>query len=74
MWGWNAYGQCGMGEEVENQLLPACLESLQGRRVLQVACGQSHSIALVSNRTSSFSVMMNSPFSNSNGNLNNYHS
>jgi alpha-tubulin suppressor-like RCC1 family protein len=30
MWGWNVYGQCGLGLDVENQLTPVLVEQLRG--------------------------------------------
>jgi hypothetical protein len=30
LWGWNVYGQCGLGLHVENQLTPVLVEQLRG--------------------------------------------
>lgn len=33
MWGWNVYGQCGLGMHVENQLTPVLVEQLRGTQL-----------------------------------------
>ena len=48
-WGWNQYGQCGLGAESvgTNVPLPRAVPFLQMRHTTQIACGAAHSAVLV---------------------------
>ena len=48
-WGWNQYGQCGLGAESVSATvpLPRAVPFLQMRRAVQIACGAAHSAVLV---------------------------
>ena len=54
-WGWNQYGQCGLGAEsvCATVPLPRAVPFLQMRRAVQVACGAAHSAVLVRGEASS---------------------
>jgi alpha-tubulin suppressor-like RCC1 family protein len=41
MWGWNVYGQCGLGLHVENQLTPVLVEQLRGTSTIEYDCPNS---------------------------------
>eukprot|EP00163_Fabomonas_tropica_P003533 TRINITY_DN1302_c0_g1_i2.p1 TRINITY_DN1302_c0_g1~~TRINITY_DN1302_c0_g1_i2.p1 ORF type:complete len:2219 (+),score=807.59 TRINITY_DN1302_c0_g1_i2:52-6657(+) len=44
-WGWGEDGRLGHGVE-DNELTPRMVETLRGERVVQVACGGHHTLAL----------------------------
>jgi alpha-tubulin suppressor-like RCC1 family protein len=48
-WGWNQYGQCGLGAESLGSTvpLPRAVPFLQARCAVQVACGAAHSVVMV---------------------------
>lgn len=46
-WGWNAHGQCGLGDDLAHVPLPRAVGRLTGRIVGAVACGAAHTVALV---------------------------
>ena len=47
-WGWNAHGQCGLGDDVGSAIAtPRAIGGLVGRKVAAVACGAAHTVALV---------------------------
>ena len=46
-WGWNAYGQCGIGEDLRPIAAPRSIGRLSGRLVAAVACGAAHTVAIV---------------------------
>ena len=47
-WGWNGFGQCGLGDAAGPQVpLPRAIGRLTGRTVVEVACGAAHTVALV---------------------------
>nr|XP_006818715.1 PREDICTED: probable E3 ubiquitin-protein ligase HERC4-like [Saccoglossus kowalevskii] len=49
-WGNDQYGQCGRGGiSLEPKPIPRLIKSLEDMRVVQVACGSSHSLALTTN-------------------------
>jgi alpha-tubulin suppressor-like RCC1 family protein len=45
MWGNGRTGQCGTGR-IENQLIPTTVKALDGKAVIDVACGHVHVVAL----------------------------
>jgi len=47
MWGWNKFGQCGLSSAEENIPHPELVQRLIGYKVLKVALGEQHCIALV---------------------------
>ena len=49
MWGSNAYGQCGLGNNTPAAPTPRLLDKMQGAGVLQLAFGCGHSLALLRN-------------------------
>ena len=50
-WGWNAYGQCGLGDDLGSSVAaPRAIGRLTGRTCVAVACGAAHTIALVETR------------------------
>eukprot|EP01102_Stenamoeba_stenopodia_P020415 TRINITY_DN7925_c0_g2_i1.p1 TRINITY_DN7925_c0_g2~~TRINITY_DN7925_c0_g2_i1.p1 ORF type:complete len:588 (-),score=107.12 TRINITY_DN7925_c0_g2_i1:64-1827(-) len=51
MWGWNYYGQLGIGHTgPESQSEPVRVREMENHVVLQVSCGDQHTIALVTSR------------------------
>ena len=57
MWGSNEFFQLAQAGDVPLSLRPLPIKSLEGRRVLQVACGGSHTIAIVAESGSSFGTL-----------------
>lgn len=51
-WGWNGFGQCGLGEDKAGASipLPRVVGALAGRTVVTVACGAAHTACLVDTR------------------------
>eukprot|EP01104_Vermistella_antarctica_P015030 TRINITY_DN4850_c0_g1_i2.p1 TRINITY_DN4850_c0_g1~~TRINITY_DN4850_c0_g1_i2.p1 ORF type:complete len:374 (+),score=54.17 TRINITY_DN4850_c0_g1_i2:200-1321(+) len=49
MWGWNHYGQLGHHDGSYSDITPSPIfvEWFQGKKVMSVACGEQHTIALV---------------------------
>ena len=49
-WGWNHYGQLGLGPPgygSDSKMVPTIVEALKSHFVVQVSCGEQHTIALV---------------------------
>ena len=46
VWGCNDSGQLGLGSGPKQALTPICLESLLSENVIDIVCGESHTIAL----------------------------
>ncbi len=46
-WGWNAHGQCGLGDSTTHIALPRAIGRFTARTVVSVACGAAHTVALV---------------------------
>lgn len=51
LWGDGGCGQLGMGEDVLEKYRPALLNLPDGKKVLQVACGGMHTVALAEDGT-----------------------
>ena len=51
-WGWNKFGQCGVGSMEENIPQPRLVERLLDYRVIKVGLGEQHTIVLVEPRAS----------------------
>lgn len=49
MCGWNQCGQCGVSDNAESVFTPRLVDSLAGKEVVGVACGEQHTIALIIN-------------------------
>lgn len=45
-WGDNYHGQCGVGEEGTEKHYPVPVKGLEGKHIVQVACGRDHTLAL----------------------------
>jgi alpha-tubulin suppressor-like RCC1 family protein len=45
-WGWNKYGQLGTGENEEINPHPTQLKNLDDEKIISIACGGYHNIAL----------------------------
>lgn len=46
VWGCNDSGQLGLGSTPKQALTPTCLESLLSENVIDIVCGESHTMAL----------------------------
>jgi alpha-tubulin suppressor-like RCC1 family protein len=44
----NAYGQLGIGNK-ENSSIPVVVKALEGMNIIQICCGDFHSMALTGN-------------------------
>ncbi|OTF82930.1 RCC1 domain containing protein [Euroglyphus maynei] len=44
-WGFNFWGQLGLGDN-HNRFMPTLLQQLQRENIVEIACGQHHSVAL----------------------------
>lgn len=50
VWGSNSSGQCGLeNDSSANYLMPKLVKSLATKQIVQIACGQLHSLALTNN-------------------------
>jgi hypothetical protein len=45
-WGDNYHGQCGQGTEGNEKLVPVRVKGLDDKRIVQIACGDDHTLAL----------------------------
>ena len=45
-WGYNGNGELGRGDNVNPTYIPAKVTSLDGIKVVQIACGSNHCVAL----------------------------
>ena len=55
--GWNAFGQCGLGEEAALSVhLPRAVGVLTGRTVAEVACGAAHTLRCTHMPTHSYTA------------------
>ena len=46
-WGWNAFGQCGLGDDCHAVATPRVVSIFSGRIVAHIGCGGAHSVAFV---------------------------
>ncbi len=49
-WGWNAFGQVGVGNDLKPVATPRNLGRFNGRTVATVSCGAAHTMAIVKER------------------------
>ena len=53
--GYNKYGQLGSNDTIKRNKLK-CINSLKGKKIIQIECGDYHSIALTGNIIPKFKI------------------